>query len=316
MARKPQGFLRRGVRRVKESTEFHAARVAVWLAKKISPEHACALARAFGRLAFAVLGKRRRTALDNILKAGVAADRREAKAIARKSFESMALTIIESFVLPRMPDAAERAVVDISPGTVAALEQLKRGVIMVSGHLGNWEVGAQAVSKYKPLTGIVRPMNNARVQKLMDDAKMRADFETIDKHSGKPMDMVRALKRDRALAILTDQHASGDGAVSIDFFGRKAAAYSTPVVLQRLTGSPILFSYSIREGFMRFRVCFSEPIFYTISKDNKDADILAATQDLATRLEKVIRRYPDQYLWAHRRWKLAEKLEKELSADT
>lgn len=298
-------------RRIREWSEYIGAKFAIWVVLHSSPRFACSAAKFVGGLAYHLMHKRRRVAIGNILAAHISDDKRTARSIAKNSFKSMALTIVESFLFPRLRQNGAKATVERSDETVSAVRSSKRGVIIVSGHLGNWEIGAQAVSHLKPLTGISRRMNNERVQKLMDEKKMRGDFETIDKHSGRPMDMVRALKRDRALAILTDQHASGDSSVIIDFFGREAATYSTPVVLQHLTGTPIVFVHSVREGFMKFRVNISEPIFYTISKDNKEADILAATQDLANRLEAVIRKYPDQYLWAHRRWKYAEKMNQE-----
>ena len=58
---------------------------------------------------------------------------------------------------------------------------------------------------------------------------------------------------------------------------------------------------------MRFRVHIEGPIFYDIPKDAKDEAVANATQDLASRLEAAIRKYPGQYLWAHRRWKYAER---------
>jgi KDO2-lipid IV(A) lauroyltransferase len=199
---------------------------------------------------------------------------------------------------------------DISPEAEKAMRETKCGLICCSGHLGNWEVGAMLLTRYRSVTGIARPMKNPYVQRLMDRRGMRGDFETIDKHSGRPMDIVRALKRNRALAILSDQHASADNAVIIDFFGRKAATYSTPVVVQKLTGAPIVFAYAARIGFMRFKAHVSGPIFYDIPKEGKDEAVAKATQDLAGRLEAAIREYPGQYLWAHRRWKYAEALER------
>ena len=80
---------------------------------------------------------------------------------------------------------------------------------------------------------------------------------------------------------------------------------------QQLTGAPIFFIYCVRTGFMRFRIRFSEPLFYEISKEHKADDIRAATQDLSNQLEEIIRQYPEQYLWAHRRWKYADRLESE-----
>lgn len=284
--------------------EYVFAWIAVGIISHIPPRAACALASALGSLTFYLYPRRRRIAIENVLASGIATTRREASRIARGSFRSFALTIVESFFFGHLEENLE---CDIPKETIRAIEESKCGFICYSGHLGNWEVGAQFLARFRPVTGIARPMNNARVQKLIERKQMRAGFETIDKHSGRPMDIVRALKRNRALAVLSDQHASGDSAVLIDFFGRKAATYTTPVVMQQLTGAPIVFGYAARIGFMRFRVHISEPIFYTIPKEGKAEAIAAATQDLSNRLEAAIHEYPEQYLWAHRRWKSKTK---------
>ena len=294
--------------RMLESVEYLFARIGIWLVEHAPPRFACFLAKLVGDFAFLFMSRRRRVAIDNIMKAGLAGSRREARRIARASARSIALTVAESFIFHRLKDAKERLEFEIPKASQDAIDASKCGFICYSGHFGNWEIGARALSRFRPVTGIARPMNNERVQALMDRKQMRADFETIDKHSGRPMDMVRALKRNRVLAILSDQHAHGDSAVIIDVFGRPAKTYPTPVVLQQLTGAPIFFSYALRTGFMRFHVKFSEPIYYKVSKESKAADIQAATQDLSKKLEEAIRQHPEQYLWAHRRWKYAEKL--------
>ncbi len=295
--------------RIAESVEYLFARIGVWLVEHVPPRVACWMAKSIGSLAYRFMRKRRKIAIGNILRAGVASSPKEARRIARASMQSIALTVAESFIYPRLANQAEHLVMEVPDAARAAIEASKCGFICFSGHFGNWEVGARAMSSLRPVTGIARPMNNRRVQELMDRKKMRADFETIDKHTERPMDIVRALKRNRALAILSDQHARGDSAAVVDFFGRPAKTYTTPVVMQQLTGAPIFFSYALRTGFMRFRIVFSEPLFYKVSRQNKAADIQAATQDLSKRLESVIRQNPEQYLWSHRRWKYAEKLE-------
>ena len=295
--------------RIVESAEYVFARLGVWLVEHVPPRAACWMAKSIGSLAYLLMRKRRKTAIGNILRAKVAKTPKEARRIARASMQSIALTVAESFIYPRLADQAAHLVMEVPDSARKAIEESKCGFICFSGHFGNWEVGARAMSSLRPVTGIARPMNNRRVQELMDRKKMRADFETIDKHTERPMDIVRALKRNRALAILSDQHARGDSAAVVDFFGRPAKTYTTPVVMQQLTGAPIFFSYALRVGFMRFRVVFSEPLYYKVSRQNKAADIQAATQDLSKKLEDVIRQHPEQYLWAHRRWKYAERLE-------
>ncbi|MBR0055970.1 MAG: lysophospholipid acyltransferase family protein, partial [Kiritimatiellae bacterium] len=245
-------------------------------------------------------------AVDNILAAGIARGRRDAARMARRSFQSLAQTVAESVTAPpllsRHPGRVKIAL-DAPPETLAALHDPARGVILVSAHLGNWELAAKVCSAHKRVTGIARRMDNPLVQRLMERRGVRDGMDTIDKHDAHPMKIVRVLKRHEMLALLVDQHASGDGAVTIDFMGRPARSYTTPAVLQRLTGAPILVGAAIRNGPLDFSLHFSEPIDYALGRGATDADILRATQDIASRLAALIRRWPDQYLWAHRRWK-------------
>lgn len=288
----------------RHACEYYAARLGLAVLMHAGPVSACRYAGLLASLGFLLLPRRRRIAVDNLLRSGVAATPREARRIARDSFRHMAYVIAESFLAPRfLKGDAWRNAIEFNPpeATRRLLETPGRGIILVSGHLGNWEFGAQAASRYKPLTGIARAMNNPRVQRLLDQRRMRGDFETLDKHLVNPMDLVRALRRDRILALLTDQHASAGGIV-VDFFGRPAATYPTPAVLHRLTGAPILFGTPIRLGPLRYRFTVTEPLQYAKTGD-RETDIRRITQDLAYRLEAAIREHPGQYLWAHRRWK-------------
>jgi KDO2-lipid IV(A) lauroyltransferase len=137
----------------------------------------------------------------------------------------------------------------------------------------------------------------------MERRGIRDGMDTIDKHDAHPMKIVRVLKRGEILAMLVDQHANGDSACTIDFLGLPARSYTTPAVLQRLTGAPVVIGAAIRNGPLDFTIHFSEPLRYGLSKSSGEAEIVAATQDMANRLAAHILRRPEQYLWAHRRWK-------------
>lgn len=292
---------------VRYRVEYAGAWLGLALAAFLPHGALCAAARGLGSLAFAVLPRRRRIAVDNLLKTGVAPDRREASRLARRSFQSLALTVAESITVPRLlagPGAARvKIAVEAPPETLAALNNPAKGIILVSAHLGNWELAAKVCSRHKPVTGIARKMDNPLVQQLMERRGVRAGMRTIDKHDAHPMKIVRVLKRGEMLALLVDQHASGDNAATIDFLGRPARSYTTPAVLQRLTGAPILVGAAIRNGPLDFTLHFSECIDCGLGKDATDEDVRRATQGLADRLGDYIRRWPDQYLWAHRRWK-------------
>ncbi len=291
-------------KRCRHACEYHAARLGLALIDRVKPATACLLAERLADAAFVVAGKRRRIAIDNLLSSGVAASAAEARRLARASFRHLACVIVESLHLPRLLAGEhweKSLVVEMPPATRALLEAPARGVILVSGHLGNWEAGAQVMARFKPLTGVARAMNNPRVQELLERRRMRGDFETIDKHAASPMQMVRALRRGRILALLTDQHARNNG-VRVSFFGRPAWTHTSPAVLHRLTGAPIVFGHICREGVLRYRFVLSEPLAYAAGAE-RAADMLRITQELAERLEAAIRKQPEQYLWLHRRWK-------------
>lgn len=291
--------------KARHACEYWAARCGLRLIRSLGPATACRLAGALAALAFLMAGKRRRIAIENLLLSGITTSQRRARRIARASFQHLACVVVESFFTQRLFDNP-----DISDAIEMAMPQAAReilakpgvGVLLVSGHLGNWELAAQVVSRDKPLTGVARAMDNPRVQELLLSSRMRGNFETIDKHLSRPMELIRILRRGRILALLTDQHASAGGLV-IPFFGRPAATYPTPAVLHRLTRAPIIIGAPIRVGTLRYRFIASEPLYYDFS-DDRQADIHAITCDLALRLEALIRQYPEQYLWAHRRWKV------------
>ena len=294
--------------RLRLGCEYLGVRACLALVAVLPPRHLFRVARALGSLAFRLLRSRRRTAVDNILKAGVADDVRSARRIARDSFRSVAQAVAESVVASRLIESGRRGEIRaefvIPDETKAIMEDPGQGFILVSGHIGNWELAPKLLAEIKPVTGIARRMENPRVQSVLEGARASDRFEIVDKHDLHPMKIVRAIRRHRMLVMLTDQHARGDNACIVDYFGRPAKTFTTPAVLQHLTGAPIVFGVPIRTGDLSLRLVFSEPLRYPLAKATLDDDVRAATQDLARRLEEWVRRYPGQYLWAHRRWKV------------
>lgn len=296
------------MRKLRYCLEYLGAAFAFALVRMLPLRALLALARGLASLGFALMRKRRAIAIGNLLKTGVAKDRREAVRIARESFQSLAQTVVESVTVPQMladPVCASKVKIAIEapPETIAALKDSSQGVIIASAHLGNWELAAKLCSRWKKVTGIARRFDNPYVQRLMEQRGIRDGMETIDKHDAHPMKIVRVLKRGEILAMLVDQHANGDSACTIDFLGIQARSYTTPAVLQRLTGAPVVIGAAIRNGPLDFTIHFSEPLRYGLSKSSGEAEIVAATQDMANRLAAHILHRPEQYLWAHRRWK-------------
>lgn len=248
---------------------------------------------------------RRTVAIDNITMSGICSDRRTASRIGRKAFHHLGLVVLESLRSSKILEGKDwRRHVDIrvSPELEKILLDPGQGLIMASGHYGSWEIAAQLMSLAKPIAGVTRRMNNPYVDSLMQKRKPRERFFLIPKYDKTNTDrFLRVLKDGHVLALMIDQHAI-HGGMMIDFFGRPASTYRTVALLHLVTGVPLCFGYCRRTGRHRYELVATGPFHYKPSGD-KDADIRRILEDLNRELEKAIRDVPEQYLWAHRRWK-------------
>lgn len=284
--------------------EYAFAAPVLAMIRKFPVGASCRFAESLGSAAFAILPRRRRLAIDNILAAGITESPKEASRIARASFRHLAHVVAESFHVSKItPETLdEHFDVETPQETLDLLHDPSRGVILYSGHIGNWEIAAASIAMIKPLTGIQRPMNNPYVQALLERTKMRGGFDTVDKHDANPHQLVNILRRGRVLAILSDQHATS-GNVWVDFLGRPASTYVTPAILHLLTRAPILVGACLNtDRPLHYRVVLSKPLVFDRTGD-RDADAERITRALSDALGDLVRANPEQYLWAHNRWR-------------
>jgi len=284
--------------------EYVGLRLALLLIDNLSARSAGAMARGLGSAAFAVARKRRRIAATNILRAGIATDPGDARTLARRSFQHFAELVVESLKSDRVfteETWQEQVELDAPPETMELLRDPAQGIIVVSGHLGNWEIAAQLISFIKPVVGITRDMNNPYVDRLMKRRKPRNRFRLTPKHDADSGRFLRALKQGEVLALLIDQHAR-QHAMRIPFFGTPAATHTSPAMLHLITKVPLCFGYCVRTGPMRFRFVAGPPIRRKPTGKRQE-DVRALLEQLTGELEEAVRAFPEQYLWAHRRWR-------------
>ena len=280
--------------------EYWAARLALLGVDLLPPAAASRWAGWLGTLWWTADWPRRRVAISNILRAGVAGDTGEARAIGRAAARHMGMVLVESMKSALVLDHAERVRVRIPDDVQAVLDDPERGLIVVSGHFGNWELAGQWLSRYKPVAGISRPMNNPRVQDLAVSRRPRREFRMIPKYDPDPGRFIRLLGDGEILALLVDQHARRG--VDVPFFGHPAKTHATAAMLHLVTRAPLCFAVCRRAAPMTFELTLSPLIEQKRSGDRK-ADVKAVLVTLNTHLEEAVRRDPDQYLWGHRRWR-------------
>jgi len=179
-----------------------------------------------------------------------------------------------------------------------ALKQ-NRPIVFITAHLGNWEILPLAISaKYRPLVGVGRPLKQPWLDKILKKNRERFGIEMISKKGGM-RNMVKVVRSNKILGLLIDQNLPGE---IVDFMGKKASHTTAAALLARKFNAIVLPCFIKRVGFEKYEATFYEPIEIEKS-DNLEKDILTHTQKQAKITEEVIKQYPQQWLWIHRRWK-------------
>ena len=171
------------------------------------------------------------------------------------------------------------------------------GAVVVSGHLGNWELGAAAVrAAGVPVTTIAQPQQGAFGRRL---AHMRARFGLDVLDRGAPArPALAALRSGRALALVADQHARR-GSTPVDFLGRHALTSLGPARLCLAADVPLFFAALVRDR-SGYSIVHEE---IARRPSGAGADAVEITRRWVRALERQIRQRPEQYFWFHRRWR-------------
>lgn len=248
--------------------------------------------------------KRRSIALANIKRSGIATDPIEIERIARESFRNFGLVAVESLKFCKYITSDnwhDRVEVDVDKDVLDILTKDDQGIILVSAHLGNWEVAGKILSFLKPVSAIARKMNNPYTNRIMDNRNSGNRVKLIPKRGAGALTFLREIRRGNALTLLVDQHARRGG-IMVNFFGTLASTYPTPAFLHLRTKAPLIFGYCVRIAPMRYKVSAVDLSNLNVTGD-RDKDVKTIVETLNRALEKGIKKNPGQYLWAHRRWR-------------
>jgi KDO2-lipid IV(A) lauroyltransferase len=271
-------------------------------------EWAMAVARAIGAIGFLLMRGRRRLALANLdLAYGDSLTRAEKLRIARGSFQHLVSVAVELVHLPRLSkrkDFWSRVTIAHEERVSKALAE-KDGIFFITGHVGNWELsGYVAALKgwnfYAVARGRETPLLDRYMMSLRESSGMRIIYK-----EGAMRRIVTALRSKGIIGFLIDQNAGREG-VLVKFFGHDVSAFPTVAHLASKMNCAVIPSYARRVG-KRFEYVIEagEPI-ELVSTANKGADLIENTQRMLSAIEVYIRKSPEQWLWAHRRWRLKE----------
>jgi KDO2-lipid IV(A) lauroyltransferase len=182
-----------------------------------------------------------------------------------------------------------------------------KGVLVLTGHIGAWELSSFAHALYGyPLHFMARPLDNRRLDNLVNSYRCASGNRAIFKNESARV-MLKILKESGTIGILADQNTMPEEAVFADFFG-KAASTTTGIARMALhTDAAVVPGYAVwDESLQKYRLRF-EPPMELVRTGDMERDVRENTQRFTKVIEDIIRQYPEQWVWVHGRWSVRPK---------
>jgi KDO2-lipid IV(A) lauroyltransferase len=269
--------------------EYLIARIAIALVAAFP-----SLSLIFAKLLDVLVPRLRRIAIKNLTMAGFS----NPSEIVDGVFLSIARLLATFARLPRLTPQNISTLIryDGLENFLSALAR-GRGVLVATAHLGNWELSAFSHAwMTAPMHIVVRPIDNPRIDALVERYRALSGNHIIQKKDA-ARGILKALKSGDAVGILIDQNTTLDQGVFVDFFGVQACAGTAFAKLAHHSGAAVVPGFALWSAEeRRYILRFYPEISMT-------GDVAQDTQRVHSQLESVIRQYPDQWLWIHRRWK-------------
>jgi KDO2-lipid IV(A) lauroyltransferase len=255
----------------------------------------------FGHLYYRFAGKQRNRALKQITER-LNLEQPEAEAIIKSSFLKLGQTFLEVLQMPSLnnENIKQRVTFENRHYLDEALAQQK-GVVFLTGHLGNWEwFGAALALAGFPVADIIKRQPNDQHTRILNEHRQMFGIEIFASGTSEIIGAAKALKKGKLLAFFADQDA-GDEGVFVDFLGKPAATHLGPAVFARKFKAPVVPGFIVRNPDGTHRILLQPPIYFE-DTGNPDADLYNLTERMTRIIETAVKTYPDEWLWFKKRW--------------
>jgi len=289
---------------IKGIAEYTLALLVVRIFGAMPRSFARRAAQTLATLGYRLAQRQRSAGLRNLQMAMPHLSDDERQRILKGSFENLARLLVEFTHFPELNKGNISRLV-VHDGLENYLEALRRGrgVIFMTAHFGAWELSSFAHAVYGyPLKFLVRPLDNSRVERLISDYRTMSGNIPIQRRSA-ARDVLKALRHNEAVGILFDQNTTQSEGVFVDFFGIPAATTPAIALFALRTGAAVVPGFLIWDEAQKKHRLRLDPPVELVETGNLEQDVLENTRRFNGILEGYIRKYPDQWLWIHRRWK-------------
>ena len=273
-----------------------------WICSKISIDSCYKMADFFGNASYYLCLKKRAIAIDNIKHAFPEKSDKELRSIAKASFRNLARVAVGVLIMPRLLKRVPSGFESMHYDRVAKAHTMgPGGIVYFTAHYGNWESQSWTSTLLGgDFTAVGRPFRNKLVYRDIARKREAVGLKLVNKKEAiRPL--IKTLRRGGEVGLVADQYA-GKGGVPTLFMGRVCSTTNAAAALARLTHCPIVPAFCRELPDHHFQAYIYEP-FFVAETDDPEKDIREATQRCMDCLEQEIRRAPENYLWAHRKWR-------------
>ncbi|HEX3073001.1 MAG TPA: lysophospholipid acyltransferase family protein [Ignavibacteriales bacterium] len=246
---------------------------------------------------------RKKAVIENLKIAFPERTPKEIARLAKKCYQSFALTFTEIMFIPYIKEEKLKNITRfMNEDEIRRKASENKGMIMFTAHFGNWEYGALAAPFVlgRKIYVVTKPQSNSLVSEWMDSSRARFGNEVI--HLGLNIrNVYKILTQKQLLGIVGDQRGPKEGP-RVKFFGRDAAIYTGAAAMGLKTKSTLLFMLVVRQKDLNYKVEVEEISFDNLPEGNEE-QIIEICQRYFAILEKYIRKYPEQWFWMHKIWK-------------
>jgi KDO2-lipid IV(A) lauroyltransferase len=287
---------------VRHWTEYFLLRVVTLVLRALPLGWARAAGARIGEWGYAPFGIRRNVVERQIAAAFPGLGPGEVALVARESYRSLGRNAIELALMSYLGPAGVRQLFE--PGgddeVLLRAREEGKGMVLFSGHVGNWELaGAYVAATGIPLDAIARRLENPLVDAYVNRARRRVGMNVVYERDA-VRHIMRAFSQGRAVGLVADQ-GSGAASTFVPFFGRPARTPRGPAVFALRFETPIVLCAAMLQPSGKYR--FVARVIPAASTGDREADVDATVGRFTSALEQLVRRYPGQYFWQHKRWK-------------
>jgi Kdo2-lipid IVA lauroyltransferase/acyltransferase len=289
---------------VRETAEFAVVWIFVYAMRLLPRGMARAIGAMIGAIAFRALGRLRRVGLRNLALALPERTAKEREAILRSEYRNLGLLLAEFCKMPNYtPASTSRFIRYEGLENYLKARERGKGVLVLTGHLGAWELSSFYHSLMgMPMGMVIRRLDNPLVDAFVNRIRCQHGNRVIHKDDF-ARGLIASMRAGETVGILMDTNMTPPQGVFVPFFGVQACTASGMARIAEKTGAAVVPGFLLWEASERRYVLHFGAELPVIHTGDAEQDAVNNTAAFTAAIEGYVRQYPEQWLWMHRRWK-------------